>query len=179
MQVHRLEDYRIRNRQGRSRGTGGYYVNRMGHKKETMVYSVYYETDAGEFSPEQWLEIMRECVAASGSEALLQRIIDHVKASCVWLKKDAEREEYALDILAGRIYRQGMRGATFRQRVSPKTQRMSLISRERVHDMREMRASLKGCREHPERLRTGMLQEDNATSAKENQSSQRRLQSCG
>lgn len=51
MQVHRLEDYRIRNRQGRSRGTGGYYVNRMGHKKETMVYSVYYETDAGEFSP--------------------------------------------------------------------------------------------------------------------------------
>lgn len=29
--------------------------------------------------------------------------------------------------------------------------------------MREMRASLKGCREHPERLRTGMLQEDNAT----------------
>lgn len=96
MQVHRLEDYRIHNRQGRSRGTGGYYVNRMGHKKETMVYSVYYETDAGEFSPEQWLEIMRECVAASGSEALLQRIIDHVKASCVWLKKDAEREEYAL-----------------------------------------------------------------------------------
>ena len=67
MQVHRLEDYRIHNRQGRSRGTGGYYVNRMGHKKET----------------------------------------DHVKASCVWLKKDAEREEYALDILAGRIYRQG------------------------------------------------------------------------
>ena len=54
----------------------------------------------------------------------------------------------------------GMRGATFRQRVSPKTQRMSLISRERVHDMREMRASLKGCREHPERLRTGMLQEE-------------------
>lgn len=53
MQVHRLEDYRIHNRQGRSRGTGGYYVNRMGHKKETMVYSVYYETDAGEFSPEQ------------------------------------------------------------------------------------------------------------------------------
>ena len=42
MQVHRLEDYRIHNRQGRSRGTGGYYVNRMGHKKETMVYSVYY-----------------------------------------------------------------------------------------------------------------------------------------
>ena len=63
MQVHRLEDYRIHNRQGRSRGTGGYYVNRMGHKKETMVYSVYYETDAGEFSPEQWLEIMRESVA--------------------------------------------------------------------------------------------------------------------
>ncbi len=36
----------------------------------------------------------------------------------------------------------GMRGATFRQRVSPKTQRMSLISRERVHDMREMRQGL-------------------------------------
>lgn len=34
MQVHRLEDYRIRNRQGRSRGTGGYYVNRMGTRKK-------------------------------------------------------------------------------------------------------------------------------------------------
>lgn len=59
------------------------------------------------------------------------------------------------------------------------TLEMSSISRERVHDMREMRTSLKGCREHPERLWTGMLQEDNATSVKENQSSQRRLQSCG
>lgn len=32
---------------------------------------------------------------------------------------------------------------------------MSLISRERVHDMREMRASLKGCREHPESILRG------------------------
>lgn len=61
----------------------------------------------GILSQKDGLKSMRECVAASGSEALLQRIIDHVKASCVWLKKDAEREEYALDILAGRIYRQG------------------------------------------------------------------------
>lgn len=78
-----------------------------GTKKEVLAFAETYETHAGNFKPERWVEIMRECVAASGSEALLQRIIDHVKASCVWLKKDAEREEYALDILAGRIYRQG------------------------------------------------------------------------
>ena len=107
MQVHRLEDYRIHTRQGRSRGTGGYYVNRMGHKKEVMKYSVYYETDAGEFSPEQWLEIMRECVAASGSEQILEKIREHVKRDCVWLKKDNGIEEYSPDILAGRVYGQG------------------------------------------------------------------------
>ena len=107
MQVHRMEDYRISHRVGRSNGTGQYFVNSRGNKKEVLAFAETYETHAGNFKPERWVEIMRDCVAASGSEALLQRIIDHVKASCVWLKKDAEREEYALDILAGRIYRQG------------------------------------------------------------------------
>lgn len=87
MQVHRMEDYRISHRVGRSNGTGQYFVNSRGNKKEVLAFAETYETHAGNFKPERWVEIMRECVAASGSEALLQRIIDHVKASCVWLKK--------------------------------------------------------------------------------------------
>ena len=172
MQVHRMEDYRISHRVGRSNGTGQYFVNSRGNKKEVLAFAETYETHAGNFKPERWVEIMRECVAASGSEALLQRIIDHVKASCVWLKKDAEREEYALDILAGRIYRQGHAWSDFSTEGISENTAYVFDFQERVHDMREMRASLKGCREHPERLRTGMLQEDNATSAKESQSDQ-------
>ena len=52
MQVHRLEDYRIQStdKVGQD-GTGGYYVNRMGHKKETMVYcGCIMRPHAGEFS---------------------------------------------------------------------------------------------------------------------------------
>ena len=45
----------------------------------------------GKFAEKDGLKL--ENGAWSGSEALLQRIIDHVKASCVWLKKDAERKE--------------------------------------------------------------------------------------
>jgi len=60
MQVHRMEDYRICHRNGQARGTGNYIATRAGYRKEVTKYSEYYETDAGEFPPEQWLEIMRE-----------------------------------------------------------------------------------------------------------------------
>lgn len=113
MQVHRMEDYRIRTRQGRSRHTGGYYVNSRGNKTPVMKYSVYYETNAGEISPKQWLEIMRECVAASGSEQILEKIREHVKRDCAWLKTDKDIEEYSLNILAGRIYNQGRAWSNF------------------------------------------------------------------
>lgn len=113
MQVHRMEDYRICHRVGCTSGTGQYYINNRGNKKEVLAFAETYETHAGNFNPERWVEIMRECVAASGSEKLLQRIIDHVKVNCVWLKKDVEREGYALEILAGRVYRQGRAWSNF------------------------------------------------------------------
>lgn len=36
---------------------------------------------------------------------LLIRIVEHCRSHCVWLKADKDREEYALDILVGRVYR--------------------------------------------------------------------------
>lgn len=51
MQVHRMEDYRIRHRNGQARGTGNYIATRAGYRKEVTKYSEYYETDAGEFPP--------------------------------------------------------------------------------------------------------------------------------
>lgn len=113
MQVHRMEDYRIRLRRGLERGTGNYIINRMGNRKEVTKYSVYYETDAGEFPPEQWLEIMRECVVASGSEQILAKICEKVKRDCAWLRTDKEIEEYSLNILAGQIYNQGRAWSNF------------------------------------------------------------------
>jgi len=113
MQVHRMEDYRIRHRNCRARGTGNYIATRAGYRKEVTKYSEYYETDAGEFPPEQWLEIMRECVTASGSEQLFAKICEEVKQNCVWLKTDKDIEEYSLNILAGRIYNQGRAWSNF------------------------------------------------------------------
>lgn len=107
MKVYMMEDYKILIRTGRAEGTGNYEITKRGTRREIKKFVETYKTNAGNFYPDRWIEIMRKCVAESGSEALLQRIIDHVKVNCVWLKKDTEREEYALDILAGRIYRKG------------------------------------------------------------------------
>ena len=63
MQVHRMEDYRISHRVGRSNGTGQYFVNSRGNKKEVLAFAETYETHAGNFKPERWVEIMRESVA--------------------------------------------------------------------------------------------------------------------
>lgn len=56
MQVHRMEDYRISHRVGRSNGTGQYFVNSRGNKKEVLAFAETYETHAGNFKPERWLK---------------------------------------------------------------------------------------------------------------------------
>lgn len=105
MSVYRMEDYRIMYRVGRAENTGTYEITRIGTSRAVTRYIGEYKTQAGIFKPEKWKEICLKCVEESESQDLLQRIINHCRENCLWLKKDAEREEYALDILIGRVYR--------------------------------------------------------------------------
>lgn len=105
MKAYRMEDLRINHRVGRSIPTGFYEITRIGTRRATSKYCETYATDAGEFIPEKWLEIVRKCVEESNCTKLLERIVEHCRDNCAWLKTDKDREDYALDILVGRTYR--------------------------------------------------------------------------
>lgn len=105
MKIHKMEQYHISTRLGRSEPTGGYEITRNGNRRAVTKFMVSYITEAGTIAPKKWLEIARMCVTETKSENLYQNIIRHISTHCVWLKTNAEKEEYALDILLGRIYR--------------------------------------------------------------------------
>lgn len=105
MNIYRMEDYYIKMRIGRVRPTGKYEITRIGTRRAVTKFVETYETNAGEFLPKEWKRIVKNCAEISDSQALLDKIIEHCRTYCVWLKNENEREEYALNILAGRIYR--------------------------------------------------------------------------
>lgn len=103
--IYCMEDYHIQTRIGRVEQTGEYIINRRGHKIPSMKYMLKYKTNAGLIDPEEWKKIVKNLVKISDSQELLNRIVEYCRTHCVWLRTEEEREEYALDILAGRIYR--------------------------------------------------------------------------
>lgn len=105
MKIYRMEDYYIQTRIGRSRLTGNYEITRKGTRRAVTKFVETYKTNAGELLPEEWKRIVKNCVEVSDSQELLNKIIERCRTHCAWLKNENEREEYALDILAGRIYR--------------------------------------------------------------------------
>lgn len=105
MEVHKMEKYHINSRLGRAETTGRYEITRNGNRRAITKYKERYKTEAGIIAPEKWLQIARMCVAQTNSENLYQNIISYISTHCVWLKTNAEKEEYALNILLGRIYR--------------------------------------------------------------------------
>lgn len=105
MKAFRMEDYKINIRCGCARQTGSYEITKKGTRRAVTRYVETYKTDAGEFFPDEWMRLVRGCVEVSESSDLLERIIEHCRTNCVWLKTDKDREEYALNILIGRTYR--------------------------------------------------------------------------
>lgn len=105
MNVHRMEQYYINTRLGRAEPTGRYEITRNGNRRAVTKFRESYKTEAGVISPEKWLAIAKMCVMETESENLYQKIIHYISVHCVWLKTNTEKEEYALDILLGRIYR--------------------------------------------------------------------------
>lgn len=105
MKAYRMEDLYVHCRIGRAIPTGTYGLTRIGTRRAVTRFQETFQTNAGEFMPDKWYEIARSCVDESGSGELLARIVERCRSHCVWLKTDKDREEYALDILVGRIYR--------------------------------------------------------------------------
>lgn len=105
MKIYRMEDYYIQTRIGRVRPTGNYEITRIGTRRAITKFVETYKTNAGEILPEEWKRIVKNCVEVSDSQSLINKIIEHCRTHCVWLKNENEREEYALNILVGRVYR--------------------------------------------------------------------------
>ena len=105
MKAYTMENLYIKNRIGRAMPTGSYEITRIGTRRAVTKFQETFWTNAGEFTQDKWYEIARSCVDSSGSGKLFARIVEHCRSNCVWLKTDKDREEYALNILVGRVYR--------------------------------------------------------------------------
>lgn len=105
MKVYTMEDLYIENRIGRAVPTGSYEITRIGTRRATTKFQETFQTNAGKFTPDKWYEIARSCVESSGTGELFARIKEHCGSHCAWLKNDNDIEEYALNILVGRVYR--------------------------------------------------------------------------
>ena len=63
-----------------------------------------YKTPVGEFTEAEWDNIALEVVKRHGDEALLEKVIEHVMAYCLWLK-EKDIEHYSLTCLVDGAYK--------------------------------------------------------------------------
>lgn len=99
-----IELYRIHSRICRSMPTGIFEVTRIGTRRMVNKFQETYKTDLGEFTPEKWREECSRVIETDKEEDVLEEIIEHCRKNCAWLHKDNEIKDYAMNILAGRIF---------------------------------------------------------------------------
>lgn len=99
-----IEDYRIKIRTGRAKGTGLYETTRQGRRKEITRYAEEYITAAGRLKPKEWKVKALNEIKKYGEEELLEEIKEHCK-KLPWLKTEEAREEYSIECLCSRAYR--------------------------------------------------------------------------
>lgn len=95
---NQLKDYSLL-RHGRA------YVK--GHdKKGKKIYGFKetYRTKIGDFSPEEWREIVLQAIEDEGETDLLEDIKDYCREKCAWLHKEKDIEEYSMECLVDRAY---------------------------------------------------------------------------
>lgn len=99
-----VEDYAIRIRNGRAVRVGKPFINNRGKLKWKTKYQEYFSTRMGEFTPEEWRARAMEEINAQGLEQLLEEIRQRCRKNCVWLHKETDIEEYAIECLCSRAY---------------------------------------------------------------------------
>lgn len=100
-----VEDYKIEQRWGCAEPTGRYVMYGKGKSRPEMKFVERYHTPAGIFFPEEWRVKALEAIQADGETELLEKIKEHCRENCAWLRKEKDLEEYAVDCLCSRAYR--------------------------------------------------------------------------
>lgn len=99
-----VEMYRIKQRIGRSVPTGGVEKLRNGNVRRVHKFMEFYETDAGTLTPNEWKDKLQTAIEAEKELDVLAIIESHCKENCAWLHTKDEIQEYAMEILASRIF---------------------------------------------------------------------------
>lgn len=100
-----IEDYQIKIRVGRSEGTGEYEITKRGTRREKSRHVERYVTPAGTFLPEEWKKRALAAIKAEGELALLERVKDHCREHCAWLRTESDLEEYSINCTCSRSYK--------------------------------------------------------------------------
>ncbi|MCD8104489.1 MAG: hypothetical protein LUF35_05700 [Lachnospiraceae bacterium] len=99
-----IEDYDIRMRNFRMVPTGNFEITRNGKKVEIRKGRDIYATAKGEFLPKEWKDAALAEIERCGEMDILHAIEHHVRENCVWLHKESEIEEYAIECHCCRAY---------------------------------------------------------------------------
>lgn len=99
-----ISEYAIKHRNGRCEETGDIYQTRFGNTKRKCIFKELYVTDIGEFSPTEWLRMALQIVKCIGEEKLLVEIEKYAEKNYVWLKTDADIQEYSVQCLLSGAY---------------------------------------------------------------------------
>lgn len=100
-----VEDYKIHIRTHTGEMTGRYKVDRKGKRKPVIKYVEKYQTPVGTFLPGEWKTRALKAIREDGEAELLEKVKEHCREHCAWLRTEKDLEEYAIDCLCSRTYR--------------------------------------------------------------------------
>ena len=67
-------------------------------------FIIEYVTSVGRFLPEEWIETAKKVVIYHGLTDLYEKIKQHCRMQCIWLKTEKQIEEHALSCMASHAY---------------------------------------------------------------------------
>lgn len=99
-----IEDYAVKLRTGRAVGTGIYELTRNGKRREKTVFKIEYTTKTGIFGVEEWKEKAMQEIEKCGETDLLEKVKEHCREHCAWLRTEKDVTEYAISCTCSRAY---------------------------------------------------------------------------
>ena len=100
-----VEEYKILLSTYGGESTGKYKVNKKGERKPVFRYIEKYQTPVGVFLPGEWKTKAIKAIRDDGEMELLEKVKEHCREHCAWLRTEKDLEEYAIRCLCSRAYR--------------------------------------------------------------------------